>query len=76
MTVEELNEYYTFIRPDLFIQFWSTRGRPSMNSNWSLPTYYVIIKKNDEIKLRAISERLEELDRIVKFSLGDIYEIN
>lgn len=47
-----------------------------MNSNWSLPTYYVIIKKNDEIKLRAISERLEELDRIVKFSLGDIYEIN
>lgn len=35
-----------------------------------------VIKRGEDLKLRASSERLEELKQIVDFSLNDIYEVN
>ena len=38
--------------------------------------YHAVIKRGEDLKLRATSERLEELKQVVDFSLNDLYEIN
>ena len=66
--LDNLNDYYASIRPDLSIYLWLDDYEPSM--------YHAVIKRGEDLKLRASSERLEELKQVVDFSLKDIYEIN
>lgn len=63
-----LNDYYASIRPDLNIHLWLDK--------YESPMYHAVIRKGKDLKLRATSERLEELKQVVDFSLNDIYEIN
>lgn len=78
--LDNLNDYYASIRPDLNIYLWRTRSRKWEKGKWldeyEPPMYHAVIKRGEDLKLRATSERLEELRQIVDFSLKDIYEIN
>lgn len=74
--LDNLNDYYASIRPDLDIYFWYTRSRRSRRQEYEPPIYHAVIKRGEDLKLRATSERLEELKQVVDFSLNDIYEIN
>lgn len=75
-----LNDYYASIRPDLGVYLWRTKSRKWEKGKWldehEPPMYHAVIKRGEDLKLRATSERLEELKQIVDFSLNDIYEIN
>lgn len=78
--LDNLNDYYASIRPDLNIYLWYTRSRKREKEKWldeyESPMYHAVIKRGGDLKFRATSERLEELKRMVDFSLNDIYEIN
>lgn len=78
--LDNLNDYYASIRPDLNVYLWCTRSRKWEKGKWldeyESPMYHAVIKKGEDLKLRATSERLEELKQVVDFSLNDLYEIN
>lgn len=75
--LDNLNDYYASIRPDLGVYLWYTRSRKWEKGKWldeyESPMYHAVIKKGEDLKLRATSERLEELKQVIDFSL---YEIN
>lgn len=72
-----LNDYYASIRPDLGVYLWCTKSRKREKGKWldeyEPPMYHAVIKRGEDLKLRATSERLEELKQVIDFSL---YEIN
>ena len=78
--LDNLNDYYASIRPDLNIYLWCTRSRKREKGKWldeyESPIYHAVIKRREDLKLRATSERLEELKQVIDFSLNDLYEIN
>lgn len=76
--LDNLNNQYASIRPDLNIYFWCTRSRKWEKGKWlddyEPLMYHAVIERGEDLKLRATSERLEELKQVVDFSLNGIYD--